>query len=338
MKKILIRVESHSKSWVWGMETRILEFCKVLWNNYTFLTNSKFLIKTKYFWNYNYIFSNYFSFLWILKDIFTFRNFEIIDSNWLRDNIISSLNFLIFFPFYKIKKTKFFLTIHWNQGILEMRWKQKFIYNFIFKIWLSLSDKIIVVSEELKDFLIKNYKISDKKIEIILNFINFPKNTEKNFLKEKKALIVSRIDNHKIWWILKTIDFCLKNDILLDIYWGWEILKNLQKKFENNEKIKFLGFKKQEEIDYKNYSFIFAMWRALLEWISVWLDWFLIWYDEIVCEINLENYEKIKYSNFSGRWILKEKIDIKNIWKDKKEILKKIKNDFSIEKLKDFYK
>ncbi|PZM83941.1 hypothetical protein DLH72_03025, partial [Candidatus Gracilibacteria bacterium] len=93
MKRILIRIESHSKSGIGGMESRILEFSKILENNYVFLTNSKILIESKYFGEKKYIFSNYFSFLGILKDIFSFRNFDIIDSNGLRDNIISSLNF-----------------------------------------------------------------------------------------------------------------------------------------------------------------------------------------------------------------------------------------------------
>lgn len=336
MKKILIRIESHSKSWVWWMESRIFEFCKILKHDFTFLTNSKYIIKSSFFWNYKYIFSNYFGFFWILKDIFSFRNFEIIESNWLRDNIVSSINFLLFFPFYKIKKTKLFLVIHGNIWILEMKWKQKIIYNFIFKIWLLICDKIIVVSEELKDFLIKNYKISDKKIEIILNFIKINNNFWENNLK--KALLVSRIDKQKFWWIIKTIDFCLKNNILIHIYWDGDFLPILRKNYKNNNFIKFLWFEKQENINYKNYGFVFAMWRALLEGISNWLNGFLVWYDDLICEINLENYEKIKYSNFSGRWILKQKINIKNTEKNKKEILKKIKNEFSLENLRDFYK
>ena len=149
MKKIIIRIESHSSSWIWWMESRIKEFTKVLENDYTFLTNSKFLYKSKFFGEKN-IFSNYFSFVWILKDIFSFRNFDLIDSNWLRDNLISSLNFLLFWICYKVRKTEFFLTIHWNQGIEENKWIKKIVYDFLFKIWLLLSNKVIVVSEELK--------------------------------------------------------------------------------------------------------------------------------------------------------------------------------------------
>gem|GEM_PF-3035215 len=44
------------------MESRIKEFTKVLENDYTFLTNSKFLYKSKFFGEKN-IFSNYFSFV-----------------------------------------------------------------------------------------------------------------------------------------------------------------------------------------------------------------------------------------------------------------------------------
>ena len=62
MKKIIIRIESHSNSWVWWMESRIKEFTKVLENDYTFLTNSKFLYKSKFFGEKN-IFSKYFSFV-----------------------------------------------------------------------------------------------------------------------------------------------------------------------------------------------------------------------------------------------------------------------------------
>lgn len=338
MKKILIRVESHSKSWIWWMETRIFEFCKFLKHDFTFLTNSRFLFENKFFWNKN-IFSNYFSFYWILKDIFTFRNFEIIESNGLRDNIVSSLNFLIFFPFYKLKKIKFFLVIHGNSGILEIKWIRKFIYFSIFKIWLKISDKIIVVSEELKDFLVKNFKEKEKKIEIIVNFIEFKKDliSEKiNF--EKKAILVSRLDRDKIPWILESIDFCLKNNIFLDIYGNGENLEILRKKFEKNKNINFLWFKKQNEINYKEYFLIFAMWRALLEGISNNLIWILIGYEKIISEINLENYEKIKYSNFSGRLLESQKIFFKEIWKEKNEIYEKIKNDFDIKNLKDFYK
>lgn len=334
MKKIIIRIESHSSSWVWWMESRIKEFTKVLENDYTFLTNSKFLYKSKFFGEKN-IFSNYFSFVWILKDIFSFRNFDLIDSNWLRDNLISSLNFLLFWICYKVRKTEFFLTIHWNQGIEENKWIKKIVYDFLFKIWLLLSNKVIVVSEELKFYLIKKYSLNPKKIEIIPNFVKFQEKKFEN--KNNKSILVSRLDNHKSQWILKAIDFCLENNLELDIYWSGSQLENLKEKFKTEEKINFLWFVRQEEIDYRKYNLIFAMWRALLEWIANNLSWILLWYDDLVCIVSEQNYKKIKFSNFSWRWVEKEEIDLGKIFEEKNKIFELVKNDFDIKNLKNFY-
>ena len=290
------------------MESRIKEFTKVLENDYTFLTNSKFLYKSKFFGEKN-IFSNYFSFVWILKDIFSFRNFDLIDSNWLRDNLISSLNFLLFWICYKVRKTEFFLTIHWNQGIEENKWIKRIVYDFLFKIWLLLSNKVVVVSEELKFYLIKKYSLNPKKIEIIPNFVKFQ---EKKF--ENK-----------------------NNNLKLDIYWSGGQLENLKEKFKTEEKINFLWFLRQEEIDYSKYNLIFAMWRALLEWIANNLSWILLWYDDLVCIVSEQNYKKIKFSNFSWRWVEKEEIDLDKILGEKNKIFELVKNDFDIKNLKNFY-
>ena len=337
MKKIIIRVESHSKSWIWGMETRIKEFTNILKNDYTFLSNSDFLIKNNFFWVKN-IFSNYFGFWGILKDIFSFRDFEIIESNWLRDNIISSLNFFLFLPSYKLKKVKLFLVIHGNQWIEQNSWIKKFIYDFILKLGFLISSKIIVVSDELKDYIAKRYWFQ-KKIEVIPNFVKF---RWENIFKEnkiiQKCVIISRLDSQKAVWIEKAIDFCVKNNLFLDIYWNGEYLASLRKKFKKENKIKFLWFKKQEEIDYKKYGLIFAMWRALLEWISNWLVWILLGYDDLICPISEQNYKKIKYSNFSWRWVEKQDINLENIWKNREKVFELVKNDFSLENLKDYYK
>ena len=107
-------------------------------------------------------------------------------------------------------------------------------------------------------------------------------------------MINSRLDSQKAVWIEKAIDFCVKNNLFLDIYWNGEYLASLRKKFKKENKIKFLWFKKQEEIDYKKYDLIFAMWRALLEWISNWLVWILLGYDDLICPISEQDYAKIE--------------------------------------------
>lgn len=137
---------------------------------YFFVKFRFFLIKNNFFWEKH--FQIILVFWGILKDIFSFRDFEIIESNWLRDNIISSLNFFLFLPSYKLKKVKLLLVIHGNQWIEQNSWIKKFIYDFILKLGFLISSKIIVVSDELKDYIAKRYWFQ-KKIEVIPNFVKF---------------------------------------------------------------------------------------------------------------------------------------------------------------------
>jgi hypothetical protein len=54
---------------------------------------------------------------------------------------------------------------------------------------------VVVVSEELKFYLIKKYSLNPKKIEIIPNFVKFQEKKFEN--KNNKSILVSRLDNHK---------------------------------------------------------------------------------------------------------------------------------------------
>lgn len=335
MKKILIRVESYEKSWLWWMETRIKDFLSKSYNknNFTILSNRKL----NSFFEKKTIFENYNNFIWILKDILKFRNYNIIESNWHRDNLISILNYLTFYPIYKYKKTKLFIVIHWIIWLKWNKWIQKIIYNIILYIWIIISNKIIVVSEETKDYIKKEYwkldNLLNKKINIVRNYINFNENNYKSEIKElSKWLIVSRLDKNKINWIIDSINFCNKYKIKLDIYWWWEELKKLKNKYKN---INFIWEIDNKNIKYNDYDIIFWMWRSLLEWLSKNLIWVLLWYDKLICNLEETNLENIELSNFSWRWIIK--IDDKKIYEnlnkniENKEYLKisrTIKNNY----------
>lgn len=322
MKKILIRVESYKKSWLWWMETRIKDFLSKSYNNksnFTILSNRKL----DNFFEKEIIFENYNNIKWIINDILKFRNYDIIESNWHRDNLISILNYLIFFPLYKIKDIKLFIVIHWIVWLKLNKWLQKIIYNIILYIWIILSNKIIVVSDETKNYIKKEYRklgyLLNKKIIIIPNYVDFNKNSYKNeILKLSKWLIVSRIEKNKIKWVIATINFCNRYNIKLDIYWWWEEIKNLKKIYKN---INFLWEVYNKNIKYNEYDIIFWMWRSLLEWLSKNLIWVLIWYDKLICNLELENLKNIESSNFSWRNIIK--IDDKKIYKN---LNKNIKN------------
>ena len=343
MKKILIRLESYEKSWLWWMETRIKEFLDIKNLDHSFFILSNRNLNN--FFNKKIILSNYNNFFWILKDILTFRNFNIIESNWHRDNLISILNYILFLPIYKYKKIKLFIVIHWILWIKQNKWVQKIIYNIIFFIWIIFSNKIICVSEETRIFLKDNFiwkNIIEKKSIIVPNYINI----NNNFLKEKiikihKALIVSRIDNNKKKWIIDAINFCKKYNIKLEIYWWWDEKIKLEKKYKD---IKFYWEVNNSSIIYNNYDLIIWMWRSLLEWLSKNLIWILIWYDKLICNLSKRNLEKIEMSNFSWRWI--KKIDKKKIYenlnknienKDYIKICNLIKNKYWLENFKDYW-
>lgn len=303
MKKILIRVESHSSSWLWWMETRIKDFLKKTNNDITILSNRN--LKT--YFNNNFIKSNYFKINGILRDILYFRKYNIIESNWHRDNIIAILNFLLYYPLYKIMNIKLFIVIHWVIWIQWNKWMSKIVYNIIFFIWILISDKIIFVSEEVLDF-IKNYfklvkKVINKKKLIIVNYIEV--NNNNNILEgtELKAILLSRIENTKLKWIINAIEFCNNYNIKLDIYWWGNALDELKVNYKN---INFYWEVDNKTIDYCRYNISFWMWRSLLEWILNWLIWILIWYVDIIDLIEADNIKKNFYSNFSWRWIKKE--------------------------------
>ena len=63
----------------------------------------------------------------------------------------------------------------------------------------------------------------------------------------------------------------------------------------------------------------------------------MLWYDDLVCIISEQNYKKIKFSNFSWRWVEREEIDLDKILGEKNKIFELVKNDFDIKNLKNFY-
>ena len=342
--KILIRFESYA---LWWLETRIKNFKNFFIKNNKYqiniLTNKSY---NNYFWK-KILINNHFNFFSILKDIFTFRNYNIIETQWLRDPIIAIINYLLYFIFYKVKKIKLIIVFHWVLWWNRLNILQKIIYKILLLIWTIISRKIIVVSRETKIFYIKKFfifKLFKNKVEIIKNYINFDWLSLNNFKinKNKKIIILSRIDIFKSNWIKKVINFSKKYNLKINIYWDWKNLNNLRK-YENND-IKFKWEKKISEINFNDYFIIFWMWRALLDWLSKWLIPILISYDDILTELNISNYELIKKTNFSWRWINKKnKKDIKNIidnYDEKKlsELIKLVKNDISIKNLKNYYK
>ncbi|MDQ7010098.1 MAG: hypothetical protein Q9M94_07465, partial [Candidatus Gracilibacteria bacterium] len=320
MKKILIRIESYEKSGLGGMETRIKDFISKKNINYNFVILSNRKLDSLF--NKKCIFQNYNSIKGIFKDIITFRDYSIIESNGHRDNLISIINYLLFLPFYKIKNIKLFIVVHGIIGLKGNKGIQKIIYNFIFFIGIIISNKIIVVSQETKLFIKDKFilfnKSLNKKIIIVPNYIKITKKYHKNSIEKiGKALLVSRIEKTKLNGIIESIKFCNKYKIKLDIYGGGEEKSKLEKQYSN---IYFYGEVKNTDIKYDEYDIILGMGRSILEGLSKNLVGVLIGYNEIICDVNIKNIDKIKISNFSGRGIKKIKNNL--IYNNIKNIIK----------------
>jgi hypothetical protein len=325
MKKILIRLESYQ---LWGIETRIQLFYKELKKKYnvTLLSNRDLQYDI---WITNIII-NYFLPFWLLKDIFTFRKYDIIESNWLRDPFISILNYILFLPFYKYNKTKLIIVIHWVNWLKQLKWIKRILYKNILYIQLLIWYKIICVSKETQRFLY--YFISKhNKISIIKNYVYF-NNTSKN--NNNKVIITSRLVDNKLIWIKKAIKFCNENKLYLDIYWWWA------EKFKKRYSSKYITFYWEinfNNIDFKQYWIIMWMWRSILEWIAKWLTPVLLGYNDIITIIRENNYKTISKTNFSWRLIKKIKITKNDILeyseKDYFLLLNKLKKEYSITNL-----
>lgn len=308
-------------------------------HSFTFLSNRKILKLL----GSQFIYVNYNNIAWIFRDLFSYRKFDIIESNWHRDNILAIINYIIFYLKYKLNNTELIIVIHGVQWLENNSWWKKIIYNFFLKLGFIICKKIIVVSEEMEEYIRRKYlwwnKNRIKKIMIVKNYISFQNPKKIHNWKIQSAILISRLDNEKIWWIIDTIKFCKKYNISLDIYWWWKNLNELKK---NNPEIIFHWEILNSNIIISNYDIIFGMWRSLLEWISNNLMPILIWYNEIICSVNRKNFKKLSYSNFSWRWIKKEKHELihKNIIENKEDYQKLgsiCRNQYSIDNLMNYW-
>lgn len=148
---------------------------------------------------------------------------------------------------------KFICTVHHTyfqqqKYILSQKWKY-FLYILEKKMYKN-SDKVVVVSEDTKQVLIKNYGVFPSKIEVIPNGVDFKKFKKNKGIKKFKnsLLFVGRLDKRKgIDFLVKTIPFIKKEipDIKLFVIGDGKIRKKLEKFVRNNDiesNIKFLGF------------------------------------------------------------------------------------------------
>jgi len=135
-----------------------------------------------------------------------------------------------------------------------------FFYNFLMKKYYKKADQIITVSEFIKEDLITNYSIERKKIVTIYNGFDIDNmiklSEEKLNIKEKNSytgsclINIGRLEKQKgQWHLIRIMPYLLKkvvdlNLIILGDGIEKEKLEKLSKKLQVEDRVQFVGFKK----------------------------------------------------------------------------------------------
>ena len=134
------------------------------------------------------------------------------------------------------------------------------IYSFLIKIFYNRADKLIAVSNGVKNDLVKNYKIHQDKIEVIYNFYNIKEindlakkeveNRYANIFNNPVIINVGRLTKQKGQWHLirafKIVREEIKNMKLIILGRGeiMSYLKQLTYEMNLEKDVYFLGFQK----------------------------------------------------------------------------------------------
>lgn len=185
-------------------------------------------------------------------------------------NILSSNNF-----------TKTVLGVHTFCGNPYDKNFYERIHRILIKLLYNRADKIVAVSYGVKDDLVKNFKINNKKCEVIYNPCNIKKiqelskeslDDEHKKIFEKKVIInVGALTKPKGQWYLIRAFKKIKNthkDINLVIIGEGELkkyLNNLAYKLGVSENVYFLGFQKNpfKFISRANVFVLSSLWESL---------------------------------------------------------------------------
>jgi len=269
-----------------------------------------------------------------IREIINIENIEVVHLNPYYSIIAP-----VFASIYENKP--FCITIHGIPKNLK-DWSERnsldFFNYFLENIIFKYSSKIITVSPEVTEYLIKNFEIEMNKIKYIPQFIDIElfKNIDYVENKKKKFLLASRIDDDKILSINEALNFFSFyksniNDAELDIVGignyreKFEILINQKNRYFKNNCIKFLNNKADLWNIINEYDIIIGMGRVVLEGIATNKIVILSGIDGIKGVIRLNNFNKFLKTNFSGRGFLNKSYYevINEIFKiDEQEILK----------------
>lgn len=213
------------------------------------------------------------------------------------------------------------------------------IYNFVIKTFLQNAQKIICITESVKEYNKKRFEIDESKFLVIKNSINFDEyKCTKKMQTEKltKFLIVSRMQTEKITSIKNAIEvFCMYTDktslntkltVIGDGSEKQEIIDYINKKNEKYN-IEYKGGTNEVNKYVNENEVVFGLGRCILEAIAMKRIAVISGYEKMKGIVK-NNLEQALNENLSGRNLQDLEIE-----KQVEEIINLTKNE--IEKTTD---
>lgn len=242
--------------WVEKVQANLSIWLTDIWYNFTHIVCKDVQPRNEYKWKIISINKPFIIGFWLKKIISLFTNTYKIVKICKKENI----DILIW-------QWDYFFMISWLAKIFWFKWKNIAVVHTTISIWpkvinrilrffLSLHDKIILISKEEYNTFINKYWFKKEKLDIIYNAINIEKIN--NLIKEdiddisfeKFTFINIWRLNYQKWQnrLLEAFDMFNKKhpSSQLIILWDWELKQNLfhQKKLlKSNKNIHFLGNK-----------------------------------------------------------------------------------------------
>lgn len=267
---------------------------------------------------------NYFEYEKIKKLLEIIKKYDV---NEVHINQFTALTTI--FPACLIANIPYVSYVHTGVSVIEetFEWyeNQASIYRKLFELYFKYSEKIVIINEKIRNYIIEKYKIENKeKIIYIRNSINFKEYaTDKNITECKKFIILSRLEKLKNKSVIDGIN--LFNEIYkedntaeLKIAGDGADKENLEKYVEENyiKNVKFLGAISNVREEIEQSDVVIGVGRCILEAIAMKRIAIISGYTGLRDVVTEENMKTELDENFVGK-----QLEINDIEKIKNKLI-----------------
>ena len=132
-----------------------------------------------------------YSIIFILKNKKIFLSFDLIKTNQLHGSWIALLVSII-------SKKKFIIRMGYNFFDQNPNSQYNFIYNYVYKLIILRSSKIISSTQSIKQFFLQKYKVNSEKFLVIPNFIDTETFYNQSNIRDSNTILnVGRLNHDK---------------------------------------------------------------------------------------------------------------------------------------------